>query len=313
MSFDLAKLVAVVEGGPVARVVVSETRGSVPREAGTAMLVRAADVIGTIGGGALEYEAIARARKALGDGNDRLDRIPLGPGLGQCCGGAVTLLTEVWDSERLGAVDTDVVARPLPGVTGAMPLSVSRALGLMRREGRQPTSGIVDNWMIEPVQHPKRQIWIWGAGHVGRALVGVLAPVPDVAVTWADTDKLRFPQTVPDGVDTLIAANPADLVTLAPSGAEHLVLTYSHALDLDLCHRILSQPHRWLGLIGSETKRARFRSRLRALGHGEARIARMVCPIGDPTLGKHPQMIALGVAADMLRNGGVSVRQEARA
>ena len=136
---------------------------------------------------------------------------------------------------------------------------------------------------------------------MGRAIAGVLSPLPGVRIRWADTDRARFPKDIPGGVEVLIAENPADLVTLAPRQAEHLILTYSHALDLELCHRLLSHGFRRLGLIGSATKWARFRSRLKALGHGETQILRIACPIGDPALGKHPQAIALGVATEVLQ------------
>ena len=145
-----------------------------------------------------------------------------------------------------------------------------------------------------------------------RAIVGVLNPMPEVKICWADSDRSRFPEKIPAGVETLIAANPADLVTLSPAHAEHLVLTYSHALDLELCHRLLARPFRFLGLIGSATKWARFRSRLAALGHSDAEILRITCPIGDPALGKHPQAIAVGVAAEMLRAKTAETRREGR-
>jgi xanthine dehydrogenase accessory factor len=284
---------------PVVRVVVVEVKGSVPRGVGTAMLVSAEGLFGTIGGGALEFEAVRRARDVLALGGDRLDRVPLGPSVGQCCGGAVTLLSEVWDAARLDGV-TDIVARPLPGGSSEMPLAVTRLLATARNAGDLPTAGIYDGWMVEPVSEPEREIWVWGAGHVGRAVVGVLAPLPGLRILWADFDDARF-SDVPDGVETLVAANPADLVSLAPDHADHLILTYSHALDLELCHRLLGRPFGSVGLIGSATKWARFRSRLSALGHGADQIARITCPIGDPSLGKHPQEIALGVAMDLLK------------
>lgn len=309
MSFALARLAELAAAGPVARVVVAETKGSVPREVGAAMLVTDTGVEGTIGGGALEFAAIARARSALADGRDRLDRQPLGPALGQCCGGAVAVLTEIWDAARVGRVAGDIVVRPLPGEASAMPLCVRHLLARARSEGRQPSPGVVDGWMIEPVARPEREIWVWGAGHVGRALVGVLAPLPGLSIFWADSDRSRFPDAVPAGVEVAISTNPADLVTLSGPFAEHFVLTYSHALDLEICHRILGRPFRWLGLIGSATKRARFRSRLAALGHGAAQIDRIDCPIGDPALGKHPQAIAVGVAAGVItrRTGGTKM------
>lgn len=303
MTFALDRVRELAARGPVARVVVAGTRGSVPREVGAAILVTDQTVEGTVGGGALEFEAIGRARDVLRGGGDRLDRLPLGPALGQCCGGSVTLLTEVWTMERLAALEGDLVVRRVPGVAGARPLAVSRIISEARSRGALPGACLVDGWMVEPVQRAIREIWIWGAGHVGRAIAAVAAPLPGVRVRWADTDKSRFPKVIPAGVDVLIAANPPDLVTLAPRDAEHLVLTYSHAVDLELCHRILSRPFRSLGLIGSATKRARFRSRLAVLGHAEAQIDRIVCPIGDPALGKHPQAIALGVALDIVRTG----------
>lgn len=302
MSFDRDKLERLTaEHGAVVRVVVAEVMGSAPREVGAAMLVWAEGQAGTIGGGALEYEAAARAQAILREGRgDRVDRMALGPALNQCCGGAVVLLLEVWDMGRLAALDGAVVARPLPGTGGEMPLAVRRSLMRARGEGVRPAARLVQGWFVEPVAAPVREIWIWGAGHVGRAIVAVLAPLPDLRVTWIDTDAARFPG-VPEGVAQRIAANPADLVPEAPVGAEHLVLTFSHALDLALCHRLLGHGFGALGLIGSATKWARFRSRLAALGHSDAQISRIDCPIGQPALGKHPQAIAVGVAADLLR------------
>ena len=278
---------------PVARVVIVARKGSSPREVGTSMLVWPDRVSGTIGGGALEHQAIDQAREVLATGKSRVHRQPLGPDLGQCCGGAVTTLIERWDEAALAGVEGSM-ARPMPGTEGDMP-------GAVRRAMTAPTPGIVDGWMIEPVAAPSRQIWVWGAGHVGTALMNVLMPLPDLDLSWADPDPERFPTDLPEHVRTLAAENPADLVTLSPPEAEHYVMTYSHAIDLDICHRILARPFRSLGLIGSKSKRARFRSRLAALGHGPEQIDRMECPIGDPGLGRHPQAIALGVATAILR------------
>ena len=137
-----------------------------------------------------------------------------------------------------------------------------------------------------------RALWIWGAGHVGRALVATLAPLPGVAITWVDTAPERFPEALPTGVTARFAADPATLVPEAPGNAEHLILTYSHALDLALCHLLLGHGFQTCGLIGSGSKWARFRGRLQALGHAPAQISRIACPIGDPGFGKHPQAIA---------------------
>ncbi len=270
---------------------------------------------GTIGGGALEFEACASARRLLGrpptpdpphEGETAapfIERVALGPSLGQCCGGAVTLWTEVYD--RVPEVEAGIIARG----PGAMPLAVKRVLAAARGQGARPSSGVVQGWLVEPVAEASRQVWVWGAGHVGRALVAVLAPLPGVALIWVDVGIERFPGVVPAGVTVVPTGNPAVLADHAPVGAEHLVLTYSHALDLELCHRLLLRGFRSCGLIGSATKWARFRSRLGALGHSAEAISRIRCPIGDPALGKHPQAIAVGVAAEFLRAPAVMAKE----
>lgn len=227
------------------RVTISKSAGSVPRGKGTQMLVFADRIEGTIGGGALEWQAMTTARAMLEDGRKTVREIvPLGPALGQCCGGSVGL---TFDADQ--------------------PLDVPDT----------------------------RPLWIYGAGHVGRALVEVMAPLPKLAITWIDTDAARFPASA-DTVTRLIAADPTAVVKHAPDTAEHLILTYSHDLDLALCHAVLSRRFQAAGLIGSATKWARFQKRLTTLGHAPEQIARIACPIGDPTLGKHPQAIAIGVA-----------------
>lgn len=298
MGFDRETLREAVEKhGKVTRVVIAAIRGSSPREVGAAMLVWDGGQSGTIGGGTLEFQAAEAARAQ--QVQSRVSRHALGPDLGQCCGGAVTLLSEVYDAEAVAQLDREVIARPV--ADAQMPLSVKRLLAQARNQGKRPEPQLTDGWMIEPVHSPHRQLWIWGAGHVGRALVDVMAPLPDLAITWVDTAPDRFPGTVPAGVTVVPAAKPAELVRHAPRDAEHLVLTYSHNLDLELCNRLLRHGFRFAGLIGSATKWARFRSRLAALGHSPAQIGRITCPIGDPALGKHPQMIAIGVAAQILR------------
>jgi xanthine dehydrogenase accessory factor len=283
---------AVAARGRVVRVVVAAVEGSAPREAGAAMLVWPGGQAGTIGGGALEWEAAARARELSAD---RVDRLPLGPALGQCCGGAVVLVSEVWDAARLAGVGA-VVARSPEG--RPMPLAVARLLDRVR--GEVPGLVWTGGWLVEPVARPERVLWVWGAGHVGRAIVAVMAPLPGVAITWADVAAGRFPDVVPGGVALRMAEDLPALVAEAPPAAEHLLLTFSHALDLALCHRLLGHGFAACGLIGSATKWARFRSRLAALGHAPEAIARIACPIGDPGLGKHPQAIAVSVAAAFL-------------
>jgi xanthine dehydrogenase accessory factor len=295
MGFDRAGLQAAVAAyGRVARVVIADVKGSSPREVGAAMLVWDGGQSGTIGGGVLEYEL---ARAARGAQSDRLSSHALGPDLGQCCGGAVRVLTEIYDGARVAALPSDIVARG----TGARPLAVTRLLSKARGQGQRPEPQLVEGWFVEPVHKPARDVWIWGAGHVGRAIVDVLAPIPDIAITWVDTGEDRFPDAIPGAVTPVPVTRPALLVAHAPLRAEHLILTYSHVLDFELCHKLLGRGFGFAGLIGSKTKWVRFRKRLAALGHTPDQIARITCPIGDPSLGKHPQMIAIGVALAMLK------------
>ncbi|MBO9447218.1 xanthine dehydrogenase accessory protein XdhC [Ruegeria sp. R14_0] len=298
MGFDREALREAVKiHGRVIRVVIAAIKGSSPREVGAAMLVWENGQSGTIGGGTLEFQAAEAARSQAA--SIRQTHHALGPDMGQCCGGAVTLLSEVYDVKAVEQLNDTIIARSASG--GDMPLSVKRLLAQARGQGVKPDPQLIDGWMVEPVHEPTRNLWIWGAGHVGRALVDVLSPLPDLAITWVDTGPERFPDVIPSGVTPVPAAKPAELVRHAPRDAEHLVLTYSHNLDLELCNRLLLHDFRFAGLIGSATKWARFRSRLAALGHTPEQIGRITCPIGDPALGKHPQMIAVGVAAQILR------------
>ena len=233
-------------------VTISAVRGSAPREAGTAMQIWPDRQTGTIGGGALEWQATQTARDMLRQGIQTQNQtIPLGPSLGQCCGGSVTLRFEQHAKDH-------------------------------------PQAG-----------HP---VWIWGAGHVGRAIVTAMAPLPDFAITWADTAPNRFPADLPDAVSPLVAADLPRALKHAPPEAFHLILTYSHDIDLALCDAILRHGSSFVGLIGSSTKWARFQSRLAQFGHTPDEIARITCPIGDPSLGKHPAAIALGVASQLLKH-----------
>lgn len=295
--FDLAALTQVVtQHTRVARVVVGDVKGSGPREVGASMLVWATGQSGTIGGGALEHQATQTARAMLETGGKRLDHQPLGPALNQCCGGAVRLVTEVFDTQNLPK-STALISRSIDG--SAMPLALRRLIDRARAQGITPAPQLIQGWMVEPIARPSRAIWIWGAGHVGRALVQVLSPLPDLALTWIDTGPERFPEDC-QNARVLPVPQPENAVPLAPKDAEHLILTYSHALDLALCHALLTHGFSACGLIGSATKWARFRSRLTALGHSAQSIARIACPIGDPSLGKHPQAIAISVAQSLL-------------
>lgn len=236
-------------------VVITEVRGSAPREAGTSMAVTAKGTEGTIGGGALEYQATARARALLSEGREGEERIALGPGLGQCCGGAVTL------KYTFEPRNTDLVPS-LP----ALPMAQAQAL------------------------------WLWGAGHVGRAFVQKAAPT-GAQITWVDDHAGRFPEAVPDGIEIIVAADMPLLARRAERDAAHLIFTYSHEIDLALCANLLTRGVRGVGLIGSKTKWARFSKRLEAMGLDPSRIT---CPIGDISQGKHPDAIAYSTLAQLL-------------
>lgn len=239
---------------------ITATRGSVPREAGTAMEVNATGTRGTIGGGALEFEAITLARALLArDAVEEERTFPLGPSLGQCCGGAVTL-------------------------------RFTREVCVTDEDRAPPCASLAHRGF-------DGALWLWGAGHVGRAIVAAL-PMGAGAITWVDTGLARFPERVPDHVRLLPAKDMSRAVALAPAGARHLILTYSHEIDFALCAALLRRGESDIGLIGSETKKARFFKRLRALGLDPAPIR---CPIGDKALGKEPAQIARGVVMEILR------------
>jgi xanthine dehydrogenase accessory factor len=256
-------------GTPAVLVEVTEALGSAPREAGTRMLVSAARCEGTIGGGHLELKAIERARRMLAadESGPQSAHYPLGPALGQCCGGAVTL--------GFSALDTAAVAA----------------------------------W---PLAAPRFHLQLYGAGHVGRAIVRALAPL-NVRVDWIDERDEEFP---PDGElpahTRRIAVDAVEAeVRAAPRGAFYLVLTHRHDLDLRIAEAILRRgDFGFFGLIGSATKRARFIHRFEAMGIAHDAIARMTCPIGLPGIeGKEPEVIAAGVAAQLLQASSAG-RQE---
>ena len=234
-------------------VTILETEGSAPREGGTKMLVTPDGQTGSIGGGHLELEALEKARALLADATARphIERYALGPSLGQCCGGSVTLLFEPFAA---------------------------------------------DSW----------QVWIFGAGHVGKALVHQLAGLP-LRATLADARPAQFPDALPANCTKLVEPVLEDAVKDVPSGAAALVMTHSHDLDLALVERLLRRGDlAYVGLIGSASKRKRFEARLSAKG---VDWKALVCPIGLTDIDdKHPHAIAIGVAAQLLQ-----VREAAKA
>src|ERR1700674_2995169 len=260
----------IAEHGAAALVTLAEARGSSPREVGARMVVRPdGGFAGTIGGGALEWAALAEAQALLarrGGNSVRRFTKALGPDLGQCCGGQVTITIE-----RLDAADREVVAA-LAAAERAGPLvtvaTTDRAGRLRRRPligdapaGASPQSPylrLADGRVVERFGEPATPLYLFGAGHVGRALTSALAPLP-FAVTWIDPRPTAFPTEVPANARCVVTADPVRHVADAPNGALIAVMTHSHALDLDLViAAVRSGRFSYVGLIGSATKRARF-------------------------------------------------------
>ena len=239
---------------------VTEALGSAPREAGTRMLVSAVRCAGTIGGGHLELKAMERARRMLaGEMVAPTAHYPLGPALGQCCGGAVTLAFTRLDAKVLGA------------------------------------------W---PKAAPRFHLQLYGAGHVGRAIVQALAPL-NVVVDWIDEREAEFPAdaVLPAHIRKVCVDTIEAEVRHAPRGAYYLVLTHRHDLDRRIAEAILQRgDFAFFGLIGSKTKRHRFIHRFEQRGIPAETIARMTCPIGMPGIeGKEPEVIAAAVVAQLLQ------------
>jgi xanthine dehydrogenase accessory factor len=317
-------------------VTIAETQGSAPREAGAKMVVSRDGCVGTIGGGRLEYQATAIARAMLEDAAARpsLQYFAL-PSLGQCCGGTARLLFEPIAIEpsaawRAALAELQAAGRAAVMVTaiddGAKLIvsadATSGSLGacaedaLANDAARAMLNGaagarlVEEGWLLEPVRQQTWDVVLFGAGHVGKALIQVLGALP-CRVTWVDGRTELFPDAVPDNVGIVHTDWPLDAVDDAPRDASFLVMTHSHALDLRICERVLKRDDfSFLGLIGSDTKRARFVRRFEARGIPAEVIARMVCPIGiEGVDGKHPGVIAVAVAAQLLlaRSGAPTV------
>lgn len=301
-------LARIMERDGVAAVVsVLVARGSTPRESGTRMLVaRGGAIAGTIGGGRLEFEAIDRAAALLASGRDttELMRLALGPSIGQCCGGDVQLALEVFGPSRLDHVRALAKAE----MTGPMQTRASLADGqptmraVVGAERVAPFARIeTDGTLVESFGTPLRDLLLFGAGHVGRALALALAPLP-FAVRWIDGRAESFPDLPFANLRRVVSDRPRDELAAAPAGAFVLIMTHDHGLDLDIVDAALRLGRfPYIGVIGSATKRARFEHRLLALGHDEATARSFVCPIGVPGISsKEPAAIAASVTAELL-------------
>ncbi len=268
--------------GTCAMISVVKVEGSAPREAGARIVVTPLGFHGTIGGGTLEWQAIAKAQALLGKPTQhRLSVHSLGPDLGQCCGGRVQLVTEVFGHGDLAA---------------ARGFAAQEEGGVFAVAGR-----ILAPDFSEQFGDSNRKLYLFGAGHVGRAIILALAPLP-FDVIWIDPREGAFPGAVPSNVATIQSENPAGEIANAPPDSFALVMTHSHALDLEIIDAVLRSPgFAYAGLIGSATKRARFSKRLREAGIPDGDISAMVCPIGIPSIkSKHPAAIAAATAVQLL-------------
>jgi xanthine dehydrogenase accessory factor len=270
---DRAALLRALGQGPAVLVSVSATRGSTPRESGAWMVLGADGLLGSVGGGHLELQAIAVARELLCQGgasppDGQIRRYALGPSLGQCCGGSVEL--------KFHYLADAAAASRLPG--------------------------------LEP---PRAPVAIFGAGHVGRALVQALLPLP-FSLRWIDSRDGLFPAGLPDRVQAE-SSDPVQRVLpdLAPD-SRVLIMSFSHAEDFELVAACLQRQRAradlpFIGLIGSQTKWASFRQRLQARGFEPGELASVICPIGLPGIaGKQPAVIAASVAAQLLQFGSAA-------
>ncbi|KEI73430.1 xanthine dehydrogenase accessory protein XdhC [Endozoicomonas elysicola] len=257
----LANLQKTGESGVL--VTILGSAGSAPRKSGSKMLVTADQCFDTIGGGQLEFLLIQKARELLLNDHSEpvLEHFPLGPKLGQCCGGSVSAL-------------------------------------------------------LEPITTCGFRIALFGAGHVGHALVNVLAPL-DCQITWIDSRAELFPEEIPGNVQICISDQPELEVDNLPEGTFFLVVTHNHQLDFAITEATLKyDKSRWLGVIGSETKAKRFRQRLEHRGcFSQAEIDHMHCPVGLESVGgRKPAEIAIAIAAEILavQNGNRGEKNKKR-
>jgi xanthine dehydrogenase accessory factor len=263
MTGSARRLQAFLDRSPsVAVVEVTRARGSTPREEGAWMLVSPEATFDTIGGGTLEFMAIDRARDALSGAvvADSLD-VPLGPEIGQCCGGRVELSIRLLDASGRQAL-----------------LEKARAAD-------------------ESLPH----IYVFGGGHVGHALAQAFALLP-VRVVVTDT-RAEALEDMPDAIETRLVAVPEEAVREAPAGSAFVVLTHDHALDFLIVAAALERDDAaYVGMIGSKTKKATFRSwYLKEAGGTQAVYERLVSPIGgDGVHDKRPAVIAALAAAEIM-------------
>lgn len=275
MTLRASTLAAFFAANPDAIVCeLTSVRGSSPRQQGTFMLVGPDALLGTIGGGALEYMVIEHARRliATGRAEEAMD-VPLGPEIGQCCGGRVEV--------SLRYVDATIRERLLAQVAA------------------------------EDAALP--HVFVFGAGHVGRALAQMLALLP-VRLEVIDTRREEL-DLLPADIASRTVAMPEAVVRSAPQGSSYVILTHDHALDFLIAQEALARDDSpYVGMVGSQTKRARFSSWFKAEGGDAKLLERLVLPIGQQGLGdKRPEVIAALAAAEIMVHIGQREAEIARA
>ena len=293
--------------GRVAMVTIAATRGSSPRDAGARMVINPDGTFtGTIGGGTLEWKAIAIAQATLANPKaSKAERrgFALGPELGQCCGGNVELIVEVIEAtrrEQVAELSRREAAGPV-ATRGRLSATAGIEREIVDEPMRPGTATFTSGVLAEGFGDDRRALFLFGAGHVGRALVLALAPLP-FKVTWLDPRPDAFPAYVPGNVVPTRFGEPGEALAGAPEGAFVLAMTHSHPLDLAVVGAALAADRfPYVGLIGSKSKRARFTRQLVAAGLSHERIAALVCPIGvEGVDSKAPAVIAAATVAEML-------------
>jgi xanthine dehydrogenase accessory factor len=298
---------AVQAGERLAMVTVVGAQGSTPRETGARMLVWPDHFTGTIGGGSLERQALDQARKLLAQDVRRhaLQDYPLGPLLGQCCGGHVRLLVERLDrASQAWLEEADARREPFR-------LQAKFEDGALHRTVAGPGSAVSDSprtpipevrTLSETITPKPPRLVIFGAGHVGQAVARAFAALP-FSLDWlASREDLR-PEAGGTHATILSEDELEACIGAAPADTLFAIFTHSHDLDYRLTRAVLRRgDFRYLGLIGSATKRVRFERRLRDDGVTDAELARLTCPIGIRTLkSKAPAVIAVALAAELLQ------------
>lgn len=289
------------QNGDAVLATIGPSKGSTPRGSGTKMVIGRDTTFGTIGGGNLEFMVTEQARKMLAAPEVDLlyQHYALGPLLSQCCGGATNVLLEKLTPAHIPLLNQISAAftakQPFGLISATDDLKVNKQFVTV-----SPSMGI-KNYLTEWNENDAVPVYMFGAGHVGKALAAVLGRL-NFEVTWIDDRQDQFPDLMADNVQKVLTDEPVQLVSQAPAGTIFLVFTYSHQMDYAITAAALKrQDGRYCGMIGSKTKRARFEKYFMKSGGVAKQLSRFTCPIGLPTvMGKAPDSIAIAVAAELL-------------